>query len=74
MPSGMHWKLRGIPPNSRDRMKIRKPLPERWAGLMGEQLKKVTEIQGAIFCHKGRFISVWETKEDAMNALKKVMQ
>ncbi len=74
MPSGTHWKLRGIPPNSRDKMKVRKPLPEKWAGLMDEQLKKASGIEGAIFCHKGRFISVWKTKEDAMRALKKVME
>ncbi len=69
MPSGVHWKLRGIPPNSRDKMKVRQPLPEAWAGLMDDELKKVTGIQGAIFCHKGRFISVWETKADALKAL-----
>jgi uncharacterized UPF0160 family protein len=73
MPSGSHWKLRGIPPNSRDRMKVRKALPEAWAGLMDAQLKKVSGIPGAVFCHKGRFISVWETKEDAMHALKQVI-
>jgi uncharacterized UPF0160 family protein len=69
MPSGGHWKLRGIPPNGKDRMQVRKPLPEEWAGLMEEDLKRVTGIPGAIFCHKGRFISVWETKEEALKAL-----
>lgn len=73
MPTGNHWKLRGIPPNSRDRMNVRKPLPKAWAGLMNEQLKQVSKIDGAIFCHKGRFISVWETKEDVMKALQKVL-
>lgn len=69
MPSGSHWKLRGIPPNSQERMKVRLPLPLAWAGLSDDELKSVTGIEGAIFCHKGRFISVWETKEDAMKAL-----
>lgn len=73
MPSGGHWKLRGIPPNSKDRMRVRRPLPELWAGLMGDELQKISGIPGAIFCHKGRFISVWETKEDAMKALEKVL-
>jgi uncharacterized UPF0160 family protein len=44
-------------------------LPKEWAGLLEDDLKKVTGIHGAIFCHKGRFISVWETKEDALQAL-----
>lgn len=74
MPSGSHWKLRGIPPNSHDRMKVRAPLPEAWAGLMDQELKKASGIPGAIFCHKGRFISVWETKEDALKALDVVLK
>ncbi len=69
MPSGKHWKLRAIPPCYEERMKVRKPLPEEWAGLLDEELKRVSGISGAIFCHKGRFISVWETKEDALKAL-----
>jgi uncharacterized UPF0160 family protein len=69
MPSGSHWKLRGIPPSLNERMKVRKPLPEKWAGLRDEDLRKATGIHGSIFCHKGRFISIWETKEDALKAL-----
>jgi len=74
MPSGKHWKLRGIPPSLSDRMKIRKPLPESWAGLQDKELQKVSGIPGAIFCHKGRFISIWKTKEDVLKALHIAMQ
>ncbi len=70
MPSGTHWKLRGIPPTYQSRMKVRVPLPKEWAGLLDEDLKSVSGIPGAIFCHKGRFISVWEKREDAILALK----
>ncbi|MBS0620831.1 MAG: MYG1 family protein [Verrucomicrobia bacterium] len=73
MPSGGHWKVRGIPPSLEQRMQVRKMLPEKWAGLLDEDLKKVSGIPGAIFCHKGRFISVWESKEDALRALKTVL-
>lgn len=69
MPSGSHWKLRGIPPSYQDRMKVRLPQPKEWAGLLDEDLKRISGISGAIFCHKGRFISVWETREDALKAL-----
>lgn len=69
MPTGNHWKLRGIPPSLRNRMDVRHPLPQEWAGLHEEDLRKVSQIEGAIFCHKGRFISIWETKEDALKAL-----
>lgn len=74
MPSGNHWKLRGIPPNNERRMEVRHPLPEEWAGKMGEDLIKASGIEGAIFCHKGRFISVWETKEAALKALKFILE
>ncbi len=69
MPSGTHWKLRGIPPTSYDRMKVRCPLPLEWAGLMQEDLAAITGIPGAVFCHKGRFISVWGSYEQALKAL-----
>ncbi len=68
MPSGKHWKLRGIPPSYDERMKVRHYLPEEWAGYLEEELKQISGIPGAIFCHKGRFISVWETREDAIKA------
>jgi uncharacterized UPF0160 family protein len=74
MPSGRHWKLRGIPPSLDDKMKVRYPLPKEWAGLLDEELKRISKIPGAIFCHKGRFISVWETKEDAIKALNYTLQ
>lgn len=74
MPSGDHWKLRGIPPSYDRKMKVRKLLPKQWAGLLEEELVKVTNIPGAIFCHKGRFISIWKTKEDALKALEIVLR
>ena len=68
MPTGSHWKLRGIPPSLEERMKVREPLPEEWAGKINRQLQRASGIEGAIFCHKGRFISIWQTKEDALQA------
>lgn len=73
MPSGSHWKLRGIPPSMREKMKVRVPMPARWAGMLEDELRKTSGIKGAIFCHKGRFISVWETREDALKALEMIL-
>lgn len=73
MPADQHWKLRGIPPTLEEKMKVRHPLPKEWAGLLENELCKVSGIKGAIFCHKGRFISVWETREDALKALNYVL-
>lgn len=74
MPSGEHWKLRGIPPSLRNRMAVRRPLPVEWAGLLDQELKDACGIPEAVFCHKGRFVSVWETREAALQALKKVLE
>lgn len=74
MPTESHWKLRGIPPNRQDKMAVRLPLPAEWGGLREQELKKVSGIKGAIFCHKGLFISVWETKEDALEAAEYIMK
>jgi len=73
MPAGEHWKLRCIPPDYEHRMQVRLPLPESWAGLLEDDLKAVSGIPGAIFCHKGRFTSVWHTKQDALKALNYVL-
>ena len=73
MPASDGWKLRGIPPTSNDRMQVRVHLPAAWAGLMDKELEKASGIPGAIFCHKGRFISMWKTKEAAQEALKRVL-
>jgi len=72
MPSGTQWKLRGIPPSYNKRMQVRVPLPKEWAGLIDKELKEKTGIKGAVFCHKGGFISIWETKEDAERALEMI--
>lgn len=72
MPSGMHWKLRGIPPSYDKRMGVRIPLPKEWGGLSEKELQEKTGVPGAIFCHKGLFISIWETKEDALKALEMI--
>lgn len=74
MPSGNHWKLRGIPPTYQERMKVRLPQPQQWAGLLDDELKRASGISGAVFCHKGRFISVWETRDDALKALEYTLQ
>ena len=73
MPAGHYWKLRGIPPTGEERMKVRISLPEEWAGLLEQELREKAKIPGALFCHKGRFISVWKTKKDAIAALKYVL-
>jgi uncharacterized UPF0160 family protein len=74
MPAEKHWKLRGIPPSPANKMEVRFPQPKQWAGLRDKELEEVSGISGAIFCHKGLFISVWETKEAALKALDLILR
>lgn len=74
MPTGDNWKLRSIPPTYSNRMAVRISHPKNWAGLRGEDLKEVSGIEGAIFCHKGGFISIWKSKEDALLAMKYIFK
>ncbi len=41
----------------------RKKLPESWAGKRDKELEKITNVEGAVFCHNARFMAVAKTKE-----------
>ncbi len=45
-----------VVPKSMDDHSARKPFPLEWAGLEGEELERVSGIEGLTFCHTGRFI------------------
>ena len=47
----------------------KQPLPEAWAGLRDDELSTVSGVAGAKFCHKNRFIAVWDTREHLLAAL-----
>lgn len=68
------WKVRAIPPDGKKRMQMRAPLPEAWAGLMDSELEKASNIPGAVFCHRGRFVSIWKTRKAAEKALEKALE
>lgn len=44
--------------------------PDAWGGLRDEALAEVSGIPGAIFCHTGLFLGVWDTQEHAIEAAK----
>ena len=63
------WRVLGIPPVAGS-FAQKVPLPESWAGLRDDELVSVTGVPGARFCHKNRFIAVWETREQLERALR----
>jgi uncharacterized UPF0160 family protein len=59
------WRIQTVPVEQGS-FDNRKPLPKAWAGLSGTELKKVTGIDDAMFCHNGLFIAGAETFESTM--------
>ena len=45
---------------------LRKAVPDVWRGLSGDELRKVTSIPTAVFCHQKGFAGSAETLEDAI--------
>jgi len=52
----------------------KKDLPKAWAGLMDQELQKVTGVTDAIFCHRGLFLAVAKSKEGAVALAQKALK
>jgi len=59
------WRIQTVPVELGS-FEDRKPLPKPWAGLSDEELKQVTGIDDAMFCHNGLFIAGAESFESTM--------
>jgi len=64
------WQVVAIPPKELS-FAQKKSFPKPWAGLRDQALSEVIGVEGAIFCHKNLFISVFETLDVAFLALRK---
>ena len=64
------WRIVAIPPEENS-FAQKQSLPEAWAGLTGEALSQETGVPGAVFCHKNRFIAVFETEQIAIETMKR---
>lgn len=67
-PGEGDYRVIAIPPSLAS-FEEKRPFPEAWAGLEGEALSAVTGIPGARFCHKNRFISVFDSRDVAFQTL-----
>ena len=48
--------------------------PEDWAGLVGEELERVTGVEGAHFVHLNRHLAITETRQAAVELVNIVLQ
>lgn len=49
----------------------KRSFPESWAGLRDDELSTLTGVAGGRFCHKNRFIAVFDTREGLLEAMKR---
>lgn len=68
--NGQTWRVVAIPPE-RGSFDKKRPLPIEWAGLVDEELSAITGVPGGKFCHKNRFIMVFDSREGALEALRR---
>ena len=59
------WRIQTVPVEIGS-FENRKSLPKQWAGLSDDELKEVTGIDDAMFCHNGLFIAGAESFESTM--------
>jgi uncharacterized UPF0160 family protein len=64
-PREKDWCLTGIR-RADDGFELRADLPAAWAGLTNDDLEAACGIDGASFCHNGRFIAAARTREAAL--------
>lgn len=66
------WAAKAVPvsPSSFERKKY---FPEAWAGKIDKTLTELTGVPGSIFCHRGRFIAVADSKEGAFELAEKAL-
>lgn len=62
-----NWMAAVVPINVRG-FQNRVVFPEPWAGLVDKALENVSGVDGAVFCHKERYIFVADSKEGALEA------
>jgi uncharacterized UPF0160 family protein len=71
LPLG-NWKVKCVR-DSLSSFVNRKDLPKEWAGLRDEELSKISDIDGSMFCHNMRFLAVNKTKEGAIKMAQKAL-
>lgn len=66
---GFKWSAQVVPLEG-ESFATKSLFPVEWAGLKDGELETVSGINGALFCHKGRFLFMSKTKEGAIAAAK----
>ena len=63
------WQAVAIPPEEQS-FAQKRSFPASWAGLRDNELSKAIGVEGAIFCHKNRFVAVFTNRNSLLSAMK----
>lgn len=69
---GEKWNAKTVR-TSLNSFETRIKFPESWAGKTNGELVEVSGVKGALFCHRGRFLVVTESKESALALAEKAL-
>lgn len=72
-PRTRDWSLQAVPAAAQG-FANRLSLPEAWAGLEGEELRAVTGVDDAVFCHAARFLAVAGSKEGVLALARQALE
>jgi len=72
-PKDHQWMVR-MSPTFRRKYETRYLFPQEWAGLSDAQLKSVSGVSSARFCHRSLFLTTCGTKEGALEVCKIVLK
>jgi uncharacterized UPF0160 family protein len=68
-PSDAKWHVKAVWQGS-EFFKNRKDFPESWAGKRDAELREITGVPDAVFCHAKRFLAVAQSQEGALQLAK----
>ncbi|KAJ6230084.1 metal dependent hydrolase - related [Anaeramoeba flamelloides] len=71
---GEKWIAKAIPISNNSQLINRTDFPEKWCGLEVSDLRKITKIQDAHFCHKSGFLAVSRTKKGIYQMTEKALK
>ena len=70
---GKEWKLQAVPVELGS-VESYVLLPAQWAGLSGMEFQEVSRYKSGTFCHRGRWIAGFSSKDDAILAAHEALQ
>jgi len=70
-PQRGRWHVKAVPDEGFDN---RIDFPKNWAGKSGDELARITGVEGAVFAHRAQFMAVAQSKSEAIELARKTLR